>query len=258
MIENKSRVERKSLSEETQRNFYIGHKFEMLCTLSQEDYKCRNSFSREELAGRIMAEPVLESEQFGIVAKSRLGAFRIYIGAEVDAIEPPIPDSSVPAVDYLDKFVEIKTHCSNSIEDFDPANLKWKGLKIWAQSYLIGISKIYMGFRKSDGDYLGAQMLPLSAFIPAINNAKSQKFYWEPSVTLRFAENILKEFTRVAQRAPNQTWLVTLDPSCGMADFELQSSDESSFLPGFWYQFLREGEKKYTYAHDNEIVNSNL
>jgi RAT1-interacting protein len=226
MMEIKSPIQRESLPVETQANFYIGHKFEKLSSVPAQKYSANINVD-------LCLEPVIEAAQFGVVVKTRLGPFRMYLGAEVDALSAPFPERFSQMM-HLDYFVEMKTHCCEDKNAFCPDLLGWKGLRLWAQSFLIGIPQIYMGLRRINGELLDAKILPLTAFLPQNTiTSTHRKYSWQRDEMLAFSVRFLKNVSSFVQKKPNTVWNIKLDPSEGLV---FQPSVLPSFLPRFWIQ----------------------
>lgn len=130
-----SRHEGKSSSMDRQkRMMYWGYRFEAFCCFDMAQHE------KEGVSGLISEdheEPsytVNTMQEFGIVSKGKLGNHRLFIGAEVDAID----ESS-------SSYIELKTNRQGSRMPFP------KCLKMWTQSFLIGIEDLAIGLRDDDG-----------------------------------------------------------------------------------------------------------
>ncbi|EME43465.1 hypothetical protein DOTSEDRAFT_174304 [Dothistroma septosporum NZE10] len=122
---------------------YWGYKFETLATLPRPWADC----GREEIENREF-EVVSNYAQYCSVVRTGIGNHSIVIGGEVDAVIGCKPDDPADPVPY----VELKTS-----EDFygndQKAAKKFerKMCRFWAQSFLLGVPKIVVGFRNKDG-----------------------------------------------------------------------------------------------------------
>lgn len=104
------------------------------------------------------------NQQWVAVVKSNLNGYRLVLGGEVDAIDQHQFQllSQNPSNFYTqnispDHFVEIKT-CINPVSDRDFFNLyRFKLLKYWLQSYLLGTPKIHVGLRDRNGTVCGTK-----------------------------------------------------------------------------------------------------
>ncbi|EFP76893.2 uncharacterized protein PGTG_02354 [Puccinia graminis f. sp. tritici CRL 75-36-700-3] len=117
-------------------------------------------------------QDVNTNTQWVAVVKANLNGNRIILGGEVDCIDPlvfnqvhqqlsnPHPHHQSPPPIPIDHFVEIKTSVIPSSER-DHWNLyRFKMLKFWLQSYLLGVPKIHVGLRDRSGIVRDAQDYP--------------------------------------------------------------------------------------------------
>lgn len=129
-------------------------------------------------------EDVNTNTQWVSVVKSNLNGNRLILGGEVDCIDPNAfnhhrhqlahnsdqPSETVP----IDQFIEIKTSIMPA-SDRDHWNLyRFKMLKFWLQSYLLGVPKIHVGLRDRSGIVRGAQDY-LTEEIPALVKQRQAK-----------------------------------------------------------------------------------
>ncbi|CAG5120107.1 unnamed protein product [Candidula unifasciata] len=119
---------------------------------------------------------------FCSVARSRLGSHSIVFGAEVDCQDGNSKRGNV--------YVELKTsrviESQRQYENF----CKFKLIKWWAQSFLIGIPRIVCGFRDDNGVVQTLQNYPVHE-IPAMVKACVRQ-PWKPSVCFNFLEAFLQ------------------------------------------------------------------
>ncbi|CAG8514363.1 9244_t:CDS:2 [Diversispora eburnea] len=125
---------------------YWGYKFENLSTINKPSSQITSPDDPELINRKYTV--VNTNTQYCSVAKTTLGNTRIIMGAEVDCISDTKPidlDKSV------DNYIELKTTKllgkSKDIYNFE----RYKLLKFWAQSFLIGIPKVIVGFRDDNG-----------------------------------------------------------------------------------------------------------
>ncbi|KAK8724519.1 hypothetical protein OTU49_011112 [Cherax quadricarinatus] len=94
------------------------------------------------------SEGVEENEEYCCVVRSRLDNHSLVYGAEVDGADPSL--YKTPHAD-LNAFIELKTS-KELIRDADHRTLhKFKLLKWWSQSKLVGIPRVVCGFRDKEG-----------------------------------------------------------------------------------------------------------
>lgn len=113
---------------------YWGYRFEGLCTNDPDGSANTNI-------------------QYCVIVKTRLGKNNILMGAEVDCIDGP--KSKEP----LKQYIELKTsrHIENSRQQYSFE--RFKLLKFWAQSFLVGVPRVVCGFRDDDGSLTKTETL---------------------------------------------------------------------------------------------------
>ncbi|CAN6328390.1 unnamed protein product [Urochloa humidicola] len=150
-------------SEMERRRCYWGYSFENLAT--------ENSFSED--GGGIDA-----NVEFCSVIKTKLGAHRIIMGAEMDCCD---------ATDDGRRFyVELKTSREleyHTVEAYE----KEKLLRFWIQSFLAGVPYVVVGFRNDAGILVRTERLRTKD----ITQKVKAKNYWQGGVCLAFADEVL-------------------------------------------------------------------
>lgn len=152
-------------SELDRRRCYWGYCFE---TLATED-------------GRADGEGIHHVDtnvEFCSVLKTKLGAHRVLMGAEMDCC-----DSTDDGRRF---YVELKTSREldyHTEERFEREKL----LKIWIQSFLAGVPYIVIGFRNDAGRLVRTERLRTKD----ITQRVKMKNYWQGGVCLAFADEVL-------------------------------------------------------------------
>ncbi|KAL5231647.1 hypothetical protein ABZP36_030423 [Zizania latifolia] len=150
-------------SEVERRRCYWGYSFENLAT--------ENSIDED---GRCIDANV----EFCSVIKTKLGAHRIIMGAEMDCCD---------ATDDGRRFyVELKTSREleyHTVEAFE----KEKLLRYWIQSFLAGVPYVVVGFRNDAGVLVRTERLRTKD----ITQKVKAKNYWQGGVCLAFADEVL-------------------------------------------------------------------
>lgn len=169
--------------------------------------------------------PVIESEEFCCVFRSRLNQFSLVYGAEMDGYES---DSIVEPRQLLkpEKFVEMKT--SRIIENDRQHRTfsRYKILKWWGQSFLVGIEEIICGWRDDDGfvrdvESFKIRQLPKSAA------------EWKPNVCANFLAELLTAVSeKVVKDDLNVVYNVSWMPREGLSLW--RGGEGENFLPK-WY-----------------------
>jgi RAT1-interacting protein len=120
-----------------------GYKFEALSTLPRPWGEC----SREEIESR--DEDIVNTNvQYCSIVRTGIGNTSLILAGEVDCVlghKPEDPNAPIP-------WVELKTSATQT--DQRPKTVrKWEAklLRIWAQSFLLGVPKVVVGFRSPNG-----------------------------------------------------------------------------------------------------------
>ncbi|KAK6534715.1 decapping endonuclease targeting mRNA [Arthrobotrys megalospora] len=120
---------------------FWGYKFETLSTLSRP----WGDATREEIEGRTN-EIVSNKAQYCSIVQTGFGDSGLLIGGEVDAIWDCRPMNPSNPINY----VELKTSRIVSTTN-QQINFEKKLQRFWAQSFLLGVPKIIIGFRDDHG-----------------------------------------------------------------------------------------------------------
>lgn len=147
--------------------------------------RCYWGYCFENLATEDSARPdgegihhVDSNVEFCSVIKTKLGAHRIIMGAEMDCC-----DSTDDGRRF---YIELKTSREldyRTEERFEREKL----LKFWIQSFLAGVPYIVVGFRDDNGRLVRTERLR----IKDISHRVKTKGYWQGGVCLAFADEVL-------------------------------------------------------------------
>ncbi|OAY64693.1 Decapping nuclease DXO, chloroplastic [Ananas comosus] len=152
-------------SEADRRRCYWGYAFENLATENSRDID-------EEGKG------IDANVEYCSVIKTKLGAHRIIMGAEMDCC-----DSTDDGRRF---YVELKT--SRELEYHTEERYeREKLLKFWIQSFLAGVPYIVIGFRNDAGVLVRTERLRTKD----ITQRVKMKNYWQGGVCLAFADEVL-------------------------------------------------------------------
>ncbi|CEO58456.1 Putative HLA class III protein Dom3z [Penicillium brasilianum] len=166
---------------------YWGYKFEVLSVLR----KPWDPSTREEIEGR-QNEVVNNSAQYCSVVKTGMGNVRMVLGGEVDAVWDCKPDRKEDPIHW----VELKTSAEIR-NDRDMLKYERKLLKFWAQSFLLGVPKIIVGFRDQQGIVHRLEELE-TASIPG-KVKKVGRGSWDGNICINFAAAFLEWLKQVIQ-----------------------------------------------------------
>ncbi|KAI8374469.1 RAI1 like PD-XK nuclease-domain-containing protein [Radiomyces spectabilis] len=162
---------------------YWGYKFESLSTVSKPPKQVQKD--DPELQQRL-TDSVNINEQYCIVVKTRIGSSSLIIGAEVDC---SMDEKPPPGEDPLRYYAELKTSRVIATERHLWSFERYKLMKFWAQSFLVGVPTVICGFRDDDGI---VQEVKKFNTLRIPREVRGKRNMWDPAVCLNFADNFLK------------------------------------------------------------------
>ncbi|KAJ5092268.1 decapping endonuclease targeting mRNA [Penicillium alfredii] len=173
---------------------YWGYKFETLSVLREP----WDSSSREEIENR-PNEVVNNGAQYCSVARTGIGNVRMILGGEVDAVWDCKPERKEDPVHW----VELKTSAEIR-NDRDMLKYERKLLKFWAQSFLLGVPKIIVGFRDPQGIVHRLEELDTASLPGKVK--KLGKGTWDGNICINFAASFLEWLKQTIQQ--DGTWRI--------------------------------------------------
>ena len=159
---------------------YWGYKFETLSLL--DDHWSR--VSREHIEGRGDKE-VSNYAQYCSIVRTGFGKLKLVLAGEVDAVMDYKPED---AYKTPVNWVELKTTAEVRGER-DWVKLERKLLKFWAQSFLLGVPTVIVGYRDEDGVLKKLEKMDTQA-IPELVRTKG-KGMWNGDVCVAFMSAFL-------------------------------------------------------------------
>ncbi|XP_066944471.1 decapping and exoribonuclease protein-like isoform X2 [Macrobrachium rosenbergii] len=186
-------------------------------------------FEQYMTEGSDISEGVNENSEYSCVLRSRLEKHSIVYSAEVDGVNPEKYES--PPVD-LRAFVELKT---NKIlnEERDVRSLhRFKLMKWWSQSYLVGIPTVVCGFRDNNGVVQSLKIFGVEE-MPSLGQA-----HWKSNIMMNFLDKFL---TFVKQQVivddPTVVYKFERDTVGGDISCKYLGKDSNwSILPDWYYK----------------------
>ncbi|KAG2214531.1 hypothetical protein INT46_003081 [Mucor plumbeus] len=161
---------------------YWGYRFETLCTVTKPPHEMTKK--DVELQDRLTAS-ANTNIQYCILAKTKLGNSSIIMGAEVDCCRDVKPKDPLQ---QPSNYIELKTSRVIESERNQYSFERYKLLKFWAQSFLVGVPRIVCGFRDDQGIVLDVVQYK-TLEIP--RQVRDKRNTWNPSVCLNFANQVL-------------------------------------------------------------------
>jgi len=170
--------------------------------------------------------PVNENEEFCCMFRSRLGSLSLVYGAEMDGYQS---DKPVEAKSSLKPgmFVEMKTSRRVENEKQDRNFRRFKLLKWWAQSFLVGTPEILCGWRDDHG-----MVSNLETFL--VKELPKLGVEWKPNVCFNFLVKLLEEIRdKVTSDSLETVWEVEFIPWSGvrMTKWRLDPGEQHPVLP---------------------------
>lgn len=158
---------------------YWGYKFETISVLSRP----WSETSRGEIEARNNTT-VDNHAQYCSIVETRIGKNSLIIAGEVDCVQGCKPDNPKAPIPW----VELKTSALPT-SDYDNVKYERKLLKFWAQSFLLGVPKIAVGFRSPKGLLLQVNEIE-TLKIPAL--VQRQTKVWDGNMCINFTAAFLE------------------------------------------------------------------
>eukprot|EP00833_Pecoramyces_ruminatium_P009732 jgi/Orpsp1_1/1183764/evm.model.c7180000086646.1 len=240
---------------------YSGFKFEALSTIPIPPEEINNSKENMALLDERINSVVNNKEEYGIIVKSNLNNLRLIMGAEVDCAEKRFSQN-----DMQKPYVELKsTKVLNNSKD-EMSFERYKLLKFWAQSYLVGIPKIIIAFRDNDLKVQKVTSMKTLNIPHVVNQHQKErnqnlrmeqihdiskdsnkghhfikkKYFnesWNANVCLAFAEQFLNwlKYTVLVKSDPTTSYTITFDSEINKNIINVKcNGPNSGFLPDWW------------------------
>lgn len=203
-------------------------------TTQRQDKMCCWGWKFEQYltAGNPTGTPDTESpynncEAFCTVVRSRLNEHSLVFAGEVDALSETTRDGK-----EHQHYVEMKTTREIDNQRQDINFKRFKLIKWWIQSFLVGIPEIICGYRDDDGIVHRLESLQTKKIPDMI---KSLHDPWKPSVCFNFLDQFLT-FIKKTVKEDNSSvvYLLQWRPRGDIICEKLAPDSEHTFLPK-WY-----------------------
>lgn len=198
-------AQRAPKSRAQERATYYGYSFESYCTqttpsslATEVRQQQPDAFSSSEPVG--WGGEVNTNVQWCHIVKTRLGDSRVIIGGEVDCVETLPNDASGAPREGV---VELKTNVT--LRDAqDEMKLSVKMLRMYMQSFLLGVRTVVVGFRDARGTLESHRAYRTLDLPRAVRDKPGQ---WNANHNLSFGSAILS-FLRREVAAQTERWLL--------------------------------------------------
>jgi len=234
--------EKNKIKPEHRIQMYYGYAFESYCASDKPEVK------HGDTSGPEWGGDVDTNVQWCCVVKTKLADTRMIIGGEVDCVRETYAGQT-------DTFVELKTSLVIRPRNlYDEAKFEKKLLKLYFQSFLLGVPEIVVGFRTPSGVLETTQTFK-TIEIPRLVRDKAEA--WNPLLCLDWGQRFISFLKSVVQNQLSDleqhkaVWRVQFEPRVGVKVFMLDqagvtevesSEDRVGFLPAWYWQELQNNE----------------
>ena len=203
---------------------YWGYKFETLSLIPQP----WSPTSREYIESR-ENQIVNNHAQYCSIVRTGFGKVKMVLGGEVDAVWDKKPDDPSLPINW----VELKTS-AEIINEREQIKFERKLLKFWAQSFLLGVSRIVVGFRDQQGILRRLENFETQR-IPEIVQSKGRNL-WHGQTCINFAASFLEWIKSVV--TDEGVWrLRKLEKLSKLELFKLEETGHGSILSDSFLQW---------------------
>lgn len=173
-----------------------GYKFESISVLPKPWAEC----TRAEIENRD-ADVVNNNEQYCSIVRTGIGKSALVLGGEVDCIlgeKPSNPDAPIPWIE-LKTTAEPPNDHPREVQKFER-----KLLRFWAQSFLLGVPKIMVGYRTGDGFLTRIQELETQRVPGLVSRGQGT---WNGNICINMTAAFL-EFLKATIMATEGVWRI--------------------------------------------------
>lgn len=177
-----------------------------------------------------VTKPVNEREELCVVFRAKLNNHCLLFGAEMDGVKSTSVINNCSELAET-QFIELKT--SRCIETArQNQNFKrFKLVKWWSQSFLVGTSQIVCGFRDDWG------MVHKLENFEVLKIPRMAGNVWDPSICMNFCDRFLSfVWSVVAEESPDTVWKFYWRPHEDVTVVKIPGPSEFSFLPTWFTQ----------------------
>ena len=208
------RRERERETERQKRMSSWGYKFEQYCTVSRPG-------TRPDTA-----KPVLEAEEFCCLLRTRLAGTSLVYGAEMDAYRA---DKEEEGELRPELFTELKTSREVETQRQDRNFRRFKLLKWWAQSFLVGTPEILVGWRDDTGLVERLERM-------AVREIPRAGLDWKPNCCLNFLSELLDRIRHhCSQDDISAVYRVAWQPRAGVTITAAPPQPGPAYFLPDWY-----------------------
>ncbi|XP_073404909.1 decapping and exoribonuclease protein isoform X4 [Dendrobates tinctorius] len=205
---------RKERTREQEKLMYSGYKFESyMCADSPDGAPCPS-------------EVVNTNEGFCSVLLGRLASHSFLVSGEVDCKDPSSTNPSPPSC-----YVELKTSALIRSPYQERSFHRYKLLKWWCQSFLLGIPLIVTGFRNPQGRIVSLEKFRTSEISRLVRGDRQS---WDPAVCMNFCNAFLDYIKKVVTTDDHRVVFVFAWEPGEDVSFTIEADSDRLVIPD-WY-----------------------
>lgn len=144
------------------------------------------------------SKPVIEAEEFCAMFSTLIDGKKILYGAEIDGVTAEQPCHSLKELRET-PMVEVKVKRRETNERQVTNFYKFKSIKWWMQSFLVGIDSIHVGLRNDAGIVDELQRIKLKT----ISDEAKRNDFWHATVAANFLNDLLKRISTDMRHVDN-------------------------------------------------------
>uniref|UniRef100_A0A336L828 Decapping nuclease n=1 Tax=Culicoides sonorensis TaxID=179676 RepID=A0A336L828_CULSO len=182
--------------------------------------------------------PVIEAEEFCLIYRVKLKDNSVLFGAEMDGADTDMEIKTLKDLQNT-KFVELKVKREEQKYYQKQNFVKFKQIKWWCQSFLVGIEDVLVGLRDDKGIVYEVERHRVSE-MPSY--AKQFREHWIPSICMQFLSDFLSKVKECMKEIDSNqdVFMFEYDPK---SDIDVKCThfkghNEYSFLPQNYIDFV--------------------
>ncbi|WFC97839.1 decapping endonuclease targeting mRNA [Malassezia yamatoensis] len=182
-VEERTALSNKSKSMKQRRATYFGYSFESYCTLDTSHPIDPEKVTEFSASPAGWGADVNTNQQWCHIVKTRLGDSRLILGGEVDCVKTEKANEK-----GKESVLELKTSMVPRNEQ-DQMMLQVKMLRMYMQSFLLGVESIVIGFRDPKGTLVTHEQYRTTDLPRMVRNKPGQ---WNANDNLAFGSCIIQ------------------------------------------------------------------
>lgn len=143
-------------------------------------------------------KPVIEAKEFCAMFSTSIGGRKVLYGAEMDGVIAKQPCESLNELRKV-PMVEVKVKRRETNERQVLNFYRFKAIKWWLQSFLVGIDSIHVGLRNDVGIVDEVQQIP----IKTLTDEAKRNDFWHATVAVNFLNDFLKTVANYLRHVDN-------------------------------------------------------